>query len=347
MVSINSVLDPPRRGLAYAERRLPWFDHLVRAGSRYRKDNGDRLAASLTYYAFLSFFPLMLLVISIMGFVLVGNPDLQARWLKTISDYLPGVYDGLASNLKLALDRRKSAGLIGIVGLLWAGLGWLDAMRDSLRIMWHHDTSMGNIAVKKAVDLATLIGLGLTIALSLLVTGVFAASAGWTMDQVGLQGHGLPTKATAFAVAFGVGVLADTALFVFLFTRLPKLVRPRRTVIRGALFAAVGFGLLKIAGRFYIAHFVARGSRVFGTFAVIAGLLVWINIVSRFALYAAAWTVTAPYDDDAMPSGTSSPGAAAAAGLSQAQAQAIAEPGVPAGSVLSKEPVTGGPQPDR
>ena len=341
MVSLSALLDPPRRTLAAARRRMPWLDHLVRAGARYRRDSGDRLAAALSYYAFLSFFPLLLLALSVMGYLLARDPAMQQRWLAAVGGYLPGVYGGLQSNLDAALQSRQAAGLIGLVGLAWAGLGWLDAMRDSLRLMWHHDTGMGNVVRKKVVDLATLLGLGLTGAASLLVTGVFGSSAGWALDRVGLSGSGLPTRIAVKLLAFCVGVGADTALFAYLFTRLPRLGRPLRTVLRGAVFAAFGFGIMKIAGSSYIAHFVSRGSRVFGTFAVVAGLLVWINIVSRFVLYAAAWTVTAPYNDDALPSGTSSPAAALAAGLSPTQARAISEPGVPAGSVLSKEPVAG------
>jgi membrane protein len=347
MMSLSAVLDPPRRFVASSRQRAPWLDHLIRAAGRYRRDNGDRLAASLTYYAFLSFFPLLLLALSVMGFLFARDPGLQARWLKTLSDYLPGVYADLEQNFNAVLLSRRTAGVIGLVGLAWAGLGWLDAMRDALRLMWHHDVGMGNIARKKALDLVTLLGLGLTIGLSLVITGGFAASAGWALDRVGISGGGFVATAAAAVVAFAIGVVADTALFAYLFTRLPRLDRPLRTVARGAVFAAVGFGILKIAGRSYMAHFVTQGSKVFGTFAVIAGLLVWINLVSRFVLYAAAWTVTAPYDDDAMPSGTSSPAAARAAGLSEAQEQAIQEPGVPAGSVLTKEPLTGDPEPPR
>jgi len=288
---------------------------------------------------------LMLLALSVLGYVLSRDPVLQVKALRAMSGYFPGVYDGLESNLNELLLRRRSAGVIGLAGLLWAGLGWLDAMRDSLRLMWHHDLDAGNIAKKKAVDVATLLGLGVTIGLSLTITGVFAASARWVLGRIRLGEHGVPTMIAAGAVAFVVGILADVALFGYLFTRLPRIRRPRRTVLRGALFAAVGFGFLKFAGRFYIAHFVSQGSKVFGTFAVLAGLLVWINLFSRFVLFAAAWTVTGPYNDDVLPSGTSSTGAAKAAGLSEAQVEAICEPGVESAAVLGKEPLAGAKEP--
>ena len=345
-----SWLSGARAGAAHAigsaRAKAGWFDHLVRAGSRYRRDTGDRLAASITYYAFLSFFPLLLLGISLTGFVLSRDPELHADVLDRLGDYLPGVYEGISENLETVLRNRTQAGVIGLLGLVWAGLGWLDSLRDALRVMWHHDLDMGNIARKKLLDVMTLAGLGVTIAVSVVATGVVAASAGWVLERLGLHGHSTIATIATSSAAFAIGLVADTVFFGYLFTRLPRIGRPFRQVAKGAIFAAVGFGVLKLVGGFYIVRFITAGSRVFGTFAVVAGLLVWMNLVARFTLYAAAWTVTGPYTDDAMPSGTSSSAAAREAGLSPAQRQAIEEPGVPASSVLSKDATAGeGPPP--
>ncbi|MDQ1710286.1 MAG: rane protein [Frankiaceae bacterium] len=330
-------------GVIAAARRRPWFDHLVQAAGRYRRDNGDRLAASITYYAFLSFFPLLLLGTSVLAFLVNRDPAMRQRVLASLGDYLPGVNKGIQDNLTTVVNRRRTVGVVGVLGLIWAGLGWLDALRDALRTMWHHDTNMGNIARKKLVDVVTLIGLGATIGLSLLVTGVFSASASWALRRAGVSGKSPIGVGATAVVAFVLGVVADTALFGYYFTRLPKFGHPFRHVARGAVFGAVGFGGLKLAGRFYVTRFVATAGRAFGAFAVVAGLLIWINLVARFTLYAAAWTVTGPYDDDVLPSGTSSARASHAAGLSPAQAEAIQDDGVPAGTLLTKEALTGDP----
>jgi membrane protein len=318
------------KGIEVARARAPWFDHLVRALGRYQRDNGDRLAASMSYYAFLSFFPLLLLLSSLLAFSVDRDPAVRQRVLNTLGDYLPGVYEGIQRNLDDIVEKRRSVGLLGVAGLVWAGLGWLGALRDSLRLIWHHDTDIGNIAKAKLFDLVTIILLGATIAISLVVTGVLSASASWVLGEIGLMGTSSVAVTATRILAFAVGVLADTALFGFYFTRLPKFGHPFRRIARGAVFAAVGFGLLKIVGRYYVAVFVQNGGRAFGAFAVVAGLLIWMNIVARFTLYAAAWTVTGPYADDVMPSGTSSSRAAKAAGLSPVQAAAILEDEAPA-----------------
>jgi membrane protein len=75
-------------------------------------------------------------------------------------------------------------------------------------------------------------------------------------------------------------------------------------VFRGAVFGAVGFNILKLVGTLYIGRTVSNGVEVYGTFAVVVGLLIWINLVSRFVLYSAAWVVTGDDEADLPPSGT-------------------------------------------
>ena len=88
---------------------------------------------------------------------------------RTASDKLDVASIG---NVKIA------TGVVGIAGLLWAGLGWVDALRDAIRTMWHHDTDAGNIAVKKLNDILVLAGLGSLLLLSTLVTGGASSADG-------------------------------------------------------------------------------------------------------------------------------------------------------------------------
>jgi membrane protein len=87
-----------------------------------------------------------------------------------------------------------------------------------------------------------------------------------------------------------MAVLFDTVVFLVLFSRLSGTRAPWRRIIRGALFGAVGFEVLKQVAA--ILHARTTQNPVYGTFAVLVGLMVWINIASRFALLAAAWTAT-------------------------------------------------------
>jgi membrane protein len=301
-----------KSGVATARQRRPFLDHLVRAYTRYQADGGDRLAASVTYFGFLSFFPLIALAFSVAGFVVDAYPDAQDKLTQQINTFLPGLADKL--DVTTIGHAKVATGLVGLVGLLLAGLGWIDALREAIRTVWHHNVQAGNFIVKKLVDIGVLAGLGLTLIGSVAVTGVSSAAMSWFLDLLGIN-HSIAARIGLRVVGIALALLVDTALFLFLFTRLPRLRTPYRKVIKGAVLGAVGFEVLKVVGSVLVAR--TTKNPVYGAFAVVVGLLIWINLVSRFLLLTAAWTVTAPYDTDVEPSGTASQEAAEQAGIPQ------------------------------
>lgn len=298
-------------GTANAVRRkVPFGDHLVRAFSRYQADDGDRQAAAVTYFAFLSFFPLVALAFSVTGFLVDAYPDLRRQMVDQINQYLPGLAGKL--NVEAIGNAKVGAGILGLAGLLYVGLGWIDALRAAIRMIWHHNVQAGNVVVKKLRDVVVLAGLGVTLLASLAVSGVATSATRWFLELVGLE-RSTPARWVTTALAIGVAVLVNFLVFLYLFTRLPRLSIPLRRVAKGALLGAVGMEILKVVGTYLVGR--TTKNPVYGTFAVVVGLLIWINLVSRFTLFVAAWTVTAPFDTDVPPSGTASPGTAREAGV--------------------------------
>jgi membrane protein len=291
-------------------QRAPWLDHLIRAWSRYQSDSGDRLAASVTYFGFLSFFPIIALAFSVAGFVVDAYPSAQKDLIRQINNFLPGLSDKL--NVATIGDAKVASGIIGLLGLLLAGLGWIDALREAIRVMWHHNLKVGNFFKKKTLDIGILAGLGLTMIASVAVTGVSSSAMGWFLQHIGLQGSTVANVLLRI-VGYVLALAVDVAIFLFLLTRLPKVATPMRQVLKGALFGAVGFEILKTVGSLLVKS--ATHNPVYGVFAVVVGLLIWINYISRFTLFVAAWTVTAPFDTDVRPSGTADPAIADDAGI--------------------------------
>lgn len=286
---------------ASARRRTPWLDHLVQAAGRYGADQGNQLAAAVTYFSFLSLFPLLLLTASVLGIVLHGNPDLQAKVIDGVQSALPG--QAGRDLVGTATKHAGALGVAGLVGLLYAGLGWVDNLRAAIRTVWHQNVKAGNIVKTKLADIVILLGLGLALGVSVAITGIGNAATSFVVDHLGVDGItgiGLLTKLVSILLA----MVADVGIFLWLFLRLPRLRSPWRRIFKGAVFAAVGFELLKIVGSYYINRTTANASATYGTFGVVIGALVWINLVSRFTVFSAVWTVTAPYDDDVAPSGT-------------------------------------------
>lgn len=301
----------PKAALASAREKRPALDHLIRALGRYQADAGDRQAAAVTFFGFLSFFPILALATSILSYAL--GDEAVGTVVREVNSYAPGLADQLGLEEILTSNTKAgAAGLLGLVGLLYSGLGWVDALREAIRAIWHHNVKAGNFVVKKAKDVLILTGLGATIVASVAVSAATGAFTDLALDWVGLEKTFVAT-AVAKVVGISLGLLTSTGLFLFLFLRLPKVQSPFRRVIKGALLAAVLFELLKRVGAIYIER--TTENPLYGSFAVIVGLLIWINIVSRMLLICAAWTVTAPYDSDIEPSGTANAAAARRAGI--------------------------------
>ncbi len=312
----------PRALVEGTREKAPWLDHLIRAVGRYQADTGDRLAAGVTFFGFLSFFPLLALSVSLLAVFL--GPDAKDTVIDTVNDYAPGLAGQLGLDALLAPageqgeaggGKQRAVGIAGVLafaGLLYSGLGWVDALREALRTIWHQNVLAGNFLVKKLKDIVILAGLGLTLVLTIGISAVAGAFTDFALGLVDLQES---VVATVLLKVLGtlLGVATSTLLFLYLFSRLPKLQTPWRRLLRGAVLAAVLFEGLKRVGALYIER--TTENPVYGAFAVAVGLLVWINLVSRMLLLCAAWTVTAPFDSDVAPSGTADPESARKAGI--------------------------------
>lgn len=274
-----------------ARARWRWFDHLAAAAGRYRGRDGNRLAAALTFYGFLSFFPLVALAYAITGYAVAINPALRGYIGRAIAEALPG----LAHRLPVSqiAGAKAGAGALGLAGLLWSGLGWIGAWRGSLQAIW--GTEGGGVFTRLR-SLAVLCVLGLVLLTSAALSGLgTSATQAWA---------GVAAGVVVRLVAVVVAVGANVVIFLVLFTQLAGARERLRSLLAGCLFGAVGLEALKLVGAVLVGH-VTRNP-VYASFAVVAGLLVWINIVSRFVLFAAAWTATRTRPDhpaDVRPAG--------------------------------------------
>ncbi|WP_436763754.1 YihY/virulence factor BrkB family protein [Streptosporangium sp. V21-05] len=271
-----------------ARIRWHWFDHLVRTFQRYQIQSGDRLAGAVSYFAFLSFFPIVALAFAVFGYFLSVRPDAIVTLQAAINHYLPGLADKLP--IKQIAGSRTSAGIIGLLGLLYAGLGAVDALRGALREISMTTEAPLNFALAKLRDLAALVIVGTTMVASVLVAGFATQASGVVAGWFGLSGSPVATV-TIWLAGLTVSVLTDVVVFLVILRGLGRSRQPLRVLLRGALLGAAGFALLK-----QLAALILSGTLnnpVYGVFAVVVGLLVWINFSARVIMYAAAWTATA------------------------------------------------------
>lgn len=273
-----------------ARRRSGAFDHLARAGGRYDRSQGDLLAAAVTYFAFLGLFPVLLLLASVIGFVLRGNQVLQDELVQTVLQTIPGpAGDAVVRELK---DAVSSAGVVGVVGLLgfaYTGLRLMDKLRLGMETVWRGRPDRPEFLRDNLQDLLALVALATVGLVSLAFTGFATRATGRVLDLVGLSdAPGLAVLSSVLGIV--LALLVDVAVFLWLLKVVPANPFRVRRLLPGAVFGAVGFELLKVGGSVYLS--LVSGSVTASALGAAVGILVWINVVARFAFFTAAWTVT-------------------------------------------------------
>jgi membrane protein len=275
-------------GVDWLRRHSRMFDHLWRAHERFDEQLGGRLAAAIAYYGFFAAFALALVAYSIVGYVLANSPtavEAVDRFLKQNIPFL---------DAEQIAESRNAVALIGLIGLVFTGVGWIESMRSSQRAMWHLDQQPGNAVVRWFLDLGIMIGIGLLLALSLWVqTGVNAAIVPLqlrlspTVVSVGTQ-QAIEISVTVVAVL--VGLLVNAVLAASLLSGVSRLRMSVRRLWPSVALLAIGLLLLSTVGRLYINYSANRPAYqiVGGT----AALLLFLYLYNQLLLFAAALAAT-------------------------------------------------------
>lgn len=273
-------------------KKHQWLDHLVRAGMRFNDRKGSIFAGGLTFRSFQALFPLLLLGVAILGFVLRGNDTLLNSMSNSVSNAVPGGAGELISKvLSTARDQAGGIGIISLVLVAYTGSSWMSNFRMAAQEMWSEPKEKPNFIKALARDLVTLFGLGLTIILSLVLSSV--ASSVTTQLVKLLGADQLPGAFILFKViAVAAALLADIVLFYFIISVVPGQSIGFKAALPGALLGAVGIEVLKIVATFYLPKVAA--SPAAGVFGSILVLLVAINLMCQLVLFVITWTATSP-----------------------------------------------------
>lgn len=257
----------------------PYFDHFCRAILRYEDVQGGRLAAAIAYYGFFAIFALLLIGYSVFGFLLNNNIEL----FELVHDFLENNLPFL--NVQAILDSTKTVGIVGILGLTFTGIGWVEAIRSSQRLIWQLREQPGYIGVRQAVDLLVLVGLLLLIALTQMAVYGLERLLHW------LAGGGFATTLSAVSVllTFGVNMLLAAALL----TGVPRLKMTARRMAPPVLQVGIGLMLLNTVGKSFVA--IVERNPAYALVGSAVGALVYLYVFNQLLLFGAAWAATSPH----------------------------------------------------
>lgn len=258
------------------QQRHWWAAVPVAVVRKFGEDRAGNLAALVAYYSFFSLFPLLLILVTLLGFALGDNPAAQERILDSALAQFPVVGDQLREDVR-SLSGSGAALAIGIGAALWAGLGAAVAMQQAMNTIWlvprRERPNFLEVRVRALVFLAVL-GAGTAGSTTLSTLGAIA-----TIPAVGR----VSLLIGAVAVNFGV--------FLFAFKTLTDQHVQWATLVPGAACAAVIWVVLQAVGSLYVAHIVSGASQIYGTFAVVLGLLSWLHLEAQLTMFCAELNV--------------------------------------------------------
>jgi YihY family inner membrane protein len=244
---------------------------------KFGDDQAGNLAALVAYYTFFSLFPLLLLLTTIVGFVLHDDPAAQQAVVDSVLDRFPGFGDQLAGNIG-EFQGSSLAVVVGAIGALWGGLGALGAMQNAMNTIWAVPfDKRPPFLIERVRSLVMLLVLGSGAIATTVITNVASSLSD------------LPTLARWLVV---VATLAlNIGLFLLAFKVLTRHGIDWRTLLPGAVVAGVVFLVLQSVGGWYIDRTLGRATPLYGTFAVVLGLLTWLYIQAQLTMVAAELNV--------------------------------------------------------
>ena len=239
---------------------------------KFGDDGGGNLAALITYYGFVSLFPFLLVAVTVLGYVLEGNEELQHQILNSALANFPIIGDQIQANVGKV--HGNGVGLaIGIVLTLYGALGIANVAQHAMNRIWGVPMyARPGFFPRTARSLAVLGTIGLSVLATTVMTGFADRYA---------PGLGARVAIDLVATAFYIG------LFTLLFQVLVAVHVPWRDLIAGAIAAGIAWVLFQTLGVLYVSRVLQGMSQVYGLFALVLGLFAWISLQARAVLYAA------------------------------------------------------------
>jgi membrane protein len=282
-------------------KKRPVVAHLLRAVERFTARLGSEFGAAVTYFSVLAMVPILMVAFSITGFVLTNvRPDLLNTVAVAAADALSADEATEAKILALAQNALSNYAAIGIVGLLtalYSGAGWMGNLKNAVRAQWRASADIqpakGNIVVRTLVNLLTMLGLVVAVAVTFGLASVSTSLTSTVLDWFGLSElRWLAPVLHLLPIVFSVG--AGWLLFVYLYMVLPETREPWPVIRRGALLGAVGLAILQYLASFLVGLFSQNAAAaIFGPVIV---LMLFFNLFAQLILFVAAWIATARQD---------------------------------------------------
>jgi YihY family inner membrane protein len=254
------------------QQRSRRLGFLVAVVKRFDDDQASQMGALIAYYGFFSLFPLLLVFVTVLGFVLEGDKGAQESVLNSTLSQFPIIGTQLQNNVH-SLTGSVPVLVIGLLGATLAGLGITGATQSAFNTIWDipRKRQLGFLAWRVR-------GVGMLVVFGLLMI-VSTTAAGYVTAQT----TGLVGVVGGVAVALAANLL----LFLTVFRMLTAEEVDTRELIPGVVVAAILWQILQHVGGYYVDHVVRHARETSGMFAFVLGLLTWLYLGGQVTVLAA------------------------------------------------------------
>ena len=265
------------------QQRHAWLAVPVAVWKKFGDDHAGNLAALVAYYAFVAVFPLLLVLVTVLDIVLKNDSGLRQRVLNAALTQYPVV----GPDLEHSIGRLHETGfalVIGLLGTFFGARGVANAMQNALNSAWEIPFDRRPSfpwSWLRSFALIFVIGVGFIVTTSLTT---LAGGAGRVLPGAG-----------AHVLAVAVSLALNFGLFWLGFWLATAREVTWRQLRLGAICSAIVWQVLQTFGGYFLSHQLAHASPLYGTFALVLGLIAWFYLQAELTLYAVEVNVVRAY----------------------------------------------------
>jgi YihY family inner membrane protein len=272
-VAVGDAVDRAAKKVDALQQRYRPTAFVIAVLKKFGDDQGGNYAAQLTYYGFVSLFPLLLVLVTVLGYVLHDNPTLQRDIIDSAVADIPIIGDQIRDNVT-SLHGNGIGLAVGLLVILYGGLGLANAAQDAMNRVWEVPMrSRAGFFPRLARSLALIGTLGVGILVTTFLSRFGAANAN--------------LAPSARIMLYLGGILLNVGIFAVAFRVLTSRSLGWGEVLPGAIVAAIGWEILQALGALFVQRQLLHMRPTYGLFAIVIGLLLWIFLEARVVLYAA------------------------------------------------------------
>lgn len=272
------VAEEAKAGLHRADefqRRRRWAAVAVAVARKFSEDKSTNLASMIAFWAFFSVFPLLLVFVTLLGYLVPA--DLKNNVLTNVALMLPLLNPATAHSL----GGTWWALVLGLVTALWGGLSVVNTVQFAFNSVWEIPVvRRPSFLVRMGRGVAVLATVGLGLVLSTLLTGFVSGVA--TGIHLGVIGR---------VVGFAIAIAVDVGLFLVAFRLLTHRDVSARTMLPGAVLSGVTFWILQSLSSVIISRYLHNAQSTYGSFATVITILWWFYLQSIVTLLGAQLNV--------------------------------------------------------